>query len=275
MLHIGPNVSWFGYLSIFVYRWRSVHSLETFSSNDGPGIRALLFLQGCSKRCQYCSNPETRCIVDPYKCPEVAVSDKQIGKVLEKYKQFLQPNNGGITVSGGEPLMQPDFLRLVFGRAKKLSLTTAIDTAGHGNKEIWDKVLPQTDYVMLCLKAMDLELVSLISGVSNAANIRARDFAKYIRDDYKDIKLSLRWVLLKNMTDTDEEIEALAAFAKQLSPVFTHVELLPYHTLGTEKWEMIGVDYPLENMDPYNYDDAVRVQNKLRQLGVKAELYSK
>ena len=166
---------------------------------------------------------------------QVAVSDLQIGKVLKRYSKFLRPNNGGITISGGEPLLQPAFVRSVFTKAKELGQTTAIDTSGHGNKEIWDECLPVTDYVMLCMKGMDLNLASWISGVSKESNLRASKFAKYIRDNFKHINLSLRWVLLKDMTDTEKEIQALAAFAKGLSPVFTHVELLPYHTLGKEK----------------------------------------
>ncbi|KAL7506221.1 hypothetical protein ACHAXN_003493 [Cyclotella atomus] len=250
----------------------SVHSLETFTSNDGPGIRTLVFLQGCSKRCKYCSNPETQCIVDPFSCPEVAVSDTEVVNVLNRYKHFLEPNDGGITFSGGEPLLQPNFVSSVFKQAKDMGLTTCIDTSGHGNPKIWDQCLPYTDYVMLCIKGMDIKLASFISGVSELNNERARQFALHIRDNYKDTKLSIRWVLLKGMTDTDEEIEALAAFAKELSPVFTHVELLPYHTLGKEKYDAINAIYPMGDMEPYDYADALLVKNKLASLGVEATL---
>lgn len=125
---------------------------------------------------------------------------------------------------------------------------------------------------MLCIKGMDLKLASFISGVSEENNKRARELAKYIRDNYKNIKLSLRWVLMKDMTDTDKELKALASFAKELSPVFTHVELLPYHVLGKEKYEMMNLEYPLEGMEPYDYQDAVEVKEKLESMGVEAIL---
>lgn len=250
----------------------SVHSLETFSSNDGPGIRTLVFLQGCAKRCKFCSNPETQCITDPHSCPEMAVTDVEVEGVLKRYHHFLQPNHGGITLSGGEPLLQPAFAGSIFQKTKQLGLTTCLDTSGHGNAEAWEMVLPHTDYVMLCLKGMDLDLASFISGVSKESNIRARDFAKYIRDHYQNTKLSLRWVLMKGLTDTDEEIEALAAFAKELKPVFTHVELLPYHILGKEKYDMMDKKYELEDMVPYEYEDAAEVKQKLLRLNVDATL---
>lgn len=250
----------------------SVHSLETFSSNDGPGIRTLVFLQGCPKRCKYCSNPETQCVVDPFHCPEVAVSDEQVVNVMKTYQHFLKPNNGGITLSGGEPLLQPAFTNAIFKRAHDLKLTTCLDTSGHGNRGIWDQCLPFTDYVMLCIKGMDLDLAAFVSGTSKEANMKARDFARYIRDKYSNIKLSLRWVLMKDLTDTDKEIQALAEFAKSLSPVFTHINLLPYHTLGKEKYEMLGRKYALEDMEPYDYDEAIKVQEKLIGMGVNTIL---
>ena len=120
---------------------------------------------------------------------------------------------------------------------------------------------------------MDLDLASEIGGTNREASQRARDFALYIRDHYKDnTELSIRWVLLKDMTDTDEELGALAEFAKELAPVFTHVQLLPYHDLGREKYDYLGREYPLDGMEPYSYDDAVKAKEKLEKMGIKVVL---
>jgi len=117
-----------------------INSIETFSTTDGPGIRNLIFLQGCPRRCIFCSNPESQFLVDTEKYPEVVMSDKDIGDLVQRYRNFLLPEKGGITLSGGEPLLQPDFVRAVFRRIQNMGLTTCLDTAGHGNPMIWDKV---------------------------------------------------------------------------------------------------------------------------------------
>lgn len=246
----------------------AVNNIETFTTADGPGVRMIVFTQGCLKRCIICSNPETQCISDPNVYSDFAMTDSEIADLMETYEDFLKPNNGGITLSGGEPMLQPEFCRAVFIRAHSLGLTTCLDTAGHGNHRSWDLVLPSTDYVMLCPKAMNPDVAAYINGVSREAALRAQEMAKYIRDNYKDVKLSIRWVLLKDLTDTEEEIDALIKFAKDLSPVFTHIELLPYHTLGREKYDSLGMPYKMDGVEPYVYSDAVRVKEEIEREGL-------
>jgi pyruvate-formate lyase-activating enzyme len=250
----------------------SVYSIETFSTTDGPGIRTNVFLQGCPKRCLFCCNPETQALADPKKHPEFAMSSAEVASLLSKYKEWLGPRGGGVTVSGGEALVQPDFVRDVFQRVHGLGLTTCLDTACYGSKPRWDKVLPYTDHVLLCLKGMDNAVAARVAQVSPQEMAKSKEFARYIRDEYPNIKITLRWVLMKDITDTDSELDALVDFAKELGDAFHTIELIPYHELGKEKWTALNMTYPLEDMSQYKVDDAVLIKERLSNNGVSVLL---
>lgn len=250
----------------------SVYSMETFSTTDGPGIRTNVFLQGCPKKCLFCCNPETQALADPRQHPEFAMSSQEIASLVVKYKEWLKPRGGGITVSGGEAMVQPDFVADLFQRVHAAGLTTCLDTACFGNKRRWDKILPHTDHVLLCMKGMDNEIAARVAGVSAAEMAKSKEFARYIRDAYPNIKITLRWVLLKDMTDSDAELEALIAFAKDLGQVFHAVELIPYHELGLEKYKMLKMEYMLADMSAYKLEDAVKVRERLEAASVNTIL---
>ena len=250
----------------------SVYSIETFSTTDGPGIRTNVFLQGCPKKCVFCCNPETQALANPNEHPEFAMSSAEVASLLLKYKEWLKPRGGGVTVSGGEAMIQPDFVADLFKRVHDKGLTTCLDTACFGNKRRWDQVLPFTDNVLLCLKGMNDEVAARVAGVSPAEMAKSKQFARYIRDAYPNIKITLRWVLLKDMTDTEAELEALIAFAKELGSVFRTIELIPYHELGREKYKMLDMDYALDGMSAYPIENAKNVQSHLQVNGVRTIL---
>ena len=202
------------------------------------------------------------------------MSSAEVTSMLMKYREWLQPREGGVTVSGGEALIQPDFVSNLFQRVKANGLTTCLDTACFGNKARWDKVLPYTDNVLLCIKGMDNQVASQVAQVSAAEMAKSKEFARYIRDHYPNIRLTLRWVLLEGMTDVDSEVEALIAFAKELHPVFSAVQLLPYHDLGREKYSMLEMEYPLGDMPSYKFENALAVQARLEAAGVATILSS-
>jgi pyruvate formate lyase activating enzyme len=202
------------------------------------------------------------------------MSSAEVTSMLLKYQEWLKPRNGGVTVSGGEALVQPDFVADLFKRVKASGLSTCLDTACFGNKRRWDKVLPYTDNVLLCMKGMDNELAGKVAQVSAAEMAKSKEFARYIRDSYPNIRITLRWVLMKGMTDSESELDALIAFAKDLGQVFNAVEILPYHELGREKYSMLDLEYPLGDMPSYKPDDAFAVKAKLDAAGVATILSS-
>lgn len=221
-----------------------VHSIESFGSADGPGVRYIVFLQGCRMRCKYCHNPDTWASQE---C-QSQTSEEVLQKAL-RYKNYWG-KNGGITVSGGEALLQIDFLIDLFKRAKEKGVHTTLDTSGSPfvrTGEFFDKfqeLMKVTDLFMLDIKHIDSEAHRELTGQPNE-NIL--DMARYLSEQKKD--MWIRHVLVPGYTDSIEQLQSLHEFIESLDSV-KRVEVLPYHTLGVFKWEQLGIPYGLEGVKP-------------------------
>lgn len=237
-----------------------VHSLESFGSVDGPGVRYVIFLSGCNMRCQFCHNPDTWA-----KEKGTAYTADDLLKKACRYRSYWG-KEGGITVSGGEPLLQIDFLIELFSKAKEKGVHTTLDTSGNPYTEEepfyskWLKLMEVTDLVMLDIKQIDDAKHRILTGHTNE-NILA--MAKKLSDIGK--AMWIRHVLVPGGSDNDEDLHRLAQFIQTLHTV-ERVEVLPYHTLGTYKWEQLGISYPLEGVKPPTQE---RIQNAEKILGIK------
>ncbi len=222
-----------------------IHSTESFGTLDGPGIRYVVFTQGCLLRCKYCHNPDTW---DLDGGKTIVVSE--IIADLRTYLPFIKASGGGITVSGGEPLLHIDFLIELFSECKKLGIHTAIDSSGgcFSNKETFlsrlDELMMLTDLVLLDLKHIDDTKHRYLTGLSNK---HIFDFARYLSSH--QIPVWIRHVLVPGITDEDEYLYRLEEFIATLKNV-QKIEVLPYHKLGIYKWEALGIPYELENVEP-------------------------
>ena len=235
-----------------------VHSLESFGSVDGPGVRYVIFLSGCAMRCQFCHNPDT------WKMGEgQQYTPSQLLKQALRYKNYWG-NKGGITVSGGEPLLQIDFLTELFRQAKAAGVHTTLDTSANPYTEKepfyskWLELMKYTDLVLLDIKQIDEEEHIKLTGQSNK-NILA--MARKLSDMGKP--MWIRHVLVPGGSDKDEYLHRLADFIHTLKTV-ERVEVLPYHTLGVFKWEQLGIPYPLEGVRPPSEE---RINNAREILG--------
>ena len=234
-----------------------VYSLETFGLVDGPGVRFVIFLQGCRMRCQYCHNPDTWKLSGG-----TAWEARELFCRAWQYRSYWR-NNGGITVSGGEPLLQMEFVTELFRLAREKGVHTALDTAGQpfsreeSFPEPFRRLLEVTDLVLLDLKAMDSGLHRQLTGWDNAPIL---DLARYLSD--QGMPLWIRHVLVPGLTDSREELEQLEAFVGEL-PTVERVEILPYHTLGVGKWAELGIPYPLAGVRPPTEEEAEAAQRYL------------
>ena len=236
-----------------------VHSLETFGLVDGPGVRCVIFLQGCRMRCRYCHNPDTWLSEGGQEW-----TPEELFRKVYRFKPYWR-DNGGITVSGGEALLQMEFVTEFFRLAKQKGVHTAIDTSGQPFRqegdflELFQPLMELTDLFLLDIKEMDEEKHRSLTGHSNR-NILA--MAEYLSAHGKD--LWIRHVLVPGLTDAPEGLKDLKAFLDSLQTV-RKVEILPYHTLGLYKWENLNLPYSLEGVSP---PSAEQVEAAERILGI-------
>ena len=235
-----------------------IHSFESFGTVDGPGIRFVVFMQGCPMRCKYCHNPDTWTFGAGKK-----YSAEEVAKNALRYKNYFT-GGGGITVSGGEPMAQAAFVGELFTLIKRAGVSTALDTSGImfdiKDAHRLDGLLAVTDLVLLDIKHIDDGEHRKLTGHSNE-NILA--FARYLSDIGKD--MWIRHVLVPGITDNDEYLHRLAGFIGTLKTV-RKVEVLPYHTMGVNKYKSLGIDYASKDTQPPTKE---RVLNARAILGVK------
>lgn len=233
-------------------QYAKVHSIDSFGTVDGPGIRFLLFLQGCGLRCKYCHNRDTW---DSAGGEYMSLND--IFKKIIRYKEYIN-HGGGVTISGGEPLLQTKFLIELFTKLKSEGIHTCIDTSGMVpiTPDI-KKVLSLTDLVLLDIKHIDSKKCEKLVGFPNNLELQ---FARYLSDN--GIPIWIRQVLIPGLTDDEKDLIKLKNFLATLKNV-EKIELLPYHSLGKHKWIDLGLTYDLDGVPDATAKDVKRAKEIL------------
>lgn len=217
-----------------------IHSIDTFSTVDGPGIRTVIFMQGCALRCKYCQNPDTWPARND-KTQELSVL--QVMQIIKRGIPYYG-KQGGVTFSGGESLLQADFVSGVLQECKHLNIHTAVDSSLYIAPTELEKVIPFTDLVLADIKSIDREISLKLTGKSNQLNL---DNLQILNSN--QVKVWIRYVVVPGWTDRPDDIQDMAVFVKSLANV-ERIELLSYHTLGKHKWDMLGLGYELESIVP-------------------------
>ncbi len=230
-----------------------IHSIETLGTLDGPGTRCVVFMQGCPLRCAYCHNPDTWKFGSKNK-----MSAANLVKKISRYKNYFS-KKGGITVSGGEPLAQAKFVKEVFRLCKQEKIHTALDTAGSiVNKETID-LLDYTDLVLLDIKHTDREEYKKLTGADIETTM---EFLNII--DEKQIPFWLRQVIVPEINDSPKQMQKLADILQSKSSL-EHIELLAYHDMARQKWQQLGLDYPLKDTHPPTKESLEKLRNILKE----------
>jgi pyruvate formate lyase activating enzyme len=234
-----------------------IHSTQLGSTVDGPGLRFVVFLTGCLLRCQYCHNPDTW-----HKKNGKPFSVTQAMQVVSKYAQVLKISKGGITLSGGEPLVQPEFTTRIFRRCKELGLHTCLDTSGRLGERLSDEQLMDIDLNLLDIKSGDPEIYNR---VTNGSLMPTLNYARRLSDLGRP--MWVRFVLVPNLTDAHDNVQRVADFCADLKSL-ERVEILRFHQLGRSKWHQVGIDYALTDTEPPSAELNERVRGQFRSRGI-------
>lgn len=229
-----------------------IHSIESFGTVDGPGVRFVAFMQGCPLRCQFCHNPDTW--IANAKCQYEWTPAELLTEVL-RYRSFIK--SGGVTVSGGEPLMQAAFVGEFFRLCAEEGLHTALDTSGAVCSAEAFAVLDHTSLALLDIKTMDPDLYPRLTGRPQTNNLRFLDELQR-----RGIETWVRHVVVPGLTDNDEWLNRLGEHVANYE-VVKKIEILPYHTLGTFKYQQLGINYPLEGVQPLSPERADEIRRML------------
>jgi len=216
-----------------------IHSVETLGTVDGPGIRYVIFMQGCPLHCLYCHNPDSFKLKKGRHIASSILLDQ-----IERSADFLRRAKGGVTLSGGEPLVQPQFMASIFRGCKEMKLHTALDTTGHLGAKVTDAMLADIDLVLLDIKSFNPDIYRRVTGVELQPTL---DFAR--RLDQMGKKMWIRFVLVPGLTDDPANVDGLADFVASLKMV-ERVEVAPFHKMGEFKWEELGLPYELADTEP-------------------------
>ena len=236
----------------------SMHSWELVTGVDGPGTRMTVFLSGCPLRCLYCHNPDTMFAA---KGQPVRLDDL-VGR-LKRYRMIFRTTGGGLTVSGGEPLMQPAFVGRLLHEAQQLGIHTAIDTSGFLGVNASDALLDNLDLVLLDIKSGIPEVYRKATGRELQPTL---DFARRLSERGTE-EVWIRFVLVPGLTDAVENVEAVADVVEQIS-VVTRVEVLPFHQMGRDKWATLDLPYELADTSPPSKELTERVREQFRTRGI-------
>lgn len=236
----------------------SVHSWELVTAVDGPGTRLTFFLAGCGLRCQYCHNPDTW-----QKRNGTLMTIDEVMKRVLRYKAVFKATGGGVTLSGGEPMMQAAFVRRIFRACKENGIHTTLDTCGFLGVRATDDILDDLDLCLLDVKSGIPETYKIVTTRElEPTLVFGRRLAA------RGTRTWVRFVLVPGLTDAVENVEAVAEYAESISSVVERVEVLPFHQMGRDKWHELGLHYELEDAKPPSYELLERVRGQVRDRGL-------